>query len=53
MNASSDKVLTNLFRPSVLAWRANYLAAKAATSGSTTRLAPSAARRKPAAPARR
>jgi hypothetical protein len=32
MNRSTDPILTKVFRPSLLAWRANYLAAKAASA---------------------
>jgi hypothetical protein len=53
MNRSTDPILSRVFRLSLLVWRANYIAAKAATAGPVPKPAPSAARRKPAISARR
>lgn len=52
MNRSPDPSLTNVFRPSLRAWRANYLAAKAAAT-TAPKPAPPRRSRKPAAPVRR
>ena len=36
MNCSPDPILSNVFRPSVRAWRANYVKAKSADTAEAT-----------------